>query len=64
MANLRDHPLTIFIGHHDGLAERLIAAHSDDGRGRCAACLIGAQAGNQPWPCTIRRCAEVAGGRR
>jgi hypothetical protein len=43
-----------------GMAERLIAEHEDDGRGRCRGCPVGGQRGQHSWPCTIRQAAEEA----
>jgi len=43
-----------------GMAERLIAEHADDGRGRCRGCPVGGQRGQHSWPCTIRQAADEA----
>lgn len=43
-----------------GLAERLLAEHRDDGRGRCVRCALGAQRGFATWPCTIYVAAAAA----
>ena len=43
-----------------GTAERLLAAHVDDGTGRCAVCSSGAQAGRYTWPCQLRMVAVRA----
>jgi hypothetical protein len=60
VAALHDHPLVVLIDSRPGMAERLLVEHRDDGTGRCASCRIGGQAGNQRWPCLLRRCAELA----
>lgn len=36
-----------------GSGERLVVEHRNDGSGRCRVCTIGAQAGNQQWPCWL-----------
>ena len=46
-------PMIALICGQDGMAERLLAQHVDDGRGRCRACPVGGQQGYQRWPCTI-----------
>ncbi|TQM15610.1 hypothetical protein [Pseudonocardia kunmingensis] len=44
-----------------GMATRLLAAHVDDGAGRCRVCSIGGQAGRAAaWPCLIRLYADQA----
>jgi hypothetical protein len=41
-----------------GTAERLLADHVDDGRGRCRRCTIGGQAGHHLWPCRLHDLAR------
>jgi hypothetical protein len=53
-------PLVQMILSQPGMAERLIAEHADDGRGRCRGCPVGGQRGRHSWPCTIRQAAEEA----
>jgi len=43
-----------------GMAERLIAEHADDGRGRCPPTGHPRQRGQHSWPCTIRQAADEA----
>lgn len=54
-------PLVALIVSQPGMSARLLAAHGDDGRGRCRVCSDGAQAGRHRWPCTIHRHATEAG---
>jgi len=53
-------PLVQMILGQPGMSERLIDEHQDDGRGRCRACPVGGQRGQQSWPCTIRQAADTA----
>ncbi len=53
-------PLVEFMVRNAGLAEALIGEHTDDGRGYCRACALGAQRGYRRFPCDIRRTAEQA----
>jgi len=53
-------PLVQMILGEPGMADRLIAEHSDDGRGRCRGCPVGGQRGQHTWPCTIRQAADEA----
>jgi hypothetical protein len=53
-------PLVQMILSQPGMAERLLAAHADDGRGRCGGCPVGGQQGQHSWPCTIYRAAAEA----
>jgi hypothetical protein len=53
-------PLVEMILSQPGMAERLMAEHSDDGRGRCRGCPVGGQRGRHAWPCTIYQAAEEA----
>jgi hypothetical protein len=43
-----------------GLSERLMAEHVADRNGKCKACAIGAQGGNQVWPCSICSATKAA----
>ena len=52
-------PLVEFL-RGEGRAERLLAEHHDDGRGRCAVCSTGAQTGRVRWPCSIAAAARAA----
>ena len=56
--------LITFIVAEPAMADRLIRTHVPDEHGRCRACPIGAQAGNQQWPCTLRLAADAAKARR
>ena len=51
--------LIAFIVAEPGMADRLIRAHVPDDQGRCRACPIGAQAGQQRWPCALRSAADA-----
>ena len=53
-------PLVQFIVNNPGLADALLAAHVDDGRGHCRTCGLGAQRGHHRHPCNIRCTAERA----
>ena len=53
-------PIVVFIADQPGLAARLIAAHADDGTGRCRVCSGGAQAGRHRWPCQLHHYARRA----
>jgi hypothetical protein len=53
-------PLVQMILNQPGMAERLIAEHTDDGSGRCRGCPVGGQRGLHAWPCTLRLAAEEA----
>lgn len=53
-------PLVALIVSQPGMAERLLARHVDDGRGRCRVCTSGAQAMHHRWPCSIHRAATEA----
>lgn len=52
--------LITFVASNRGAAEKLIAEHVNDGRGRCRSCVIGNSAGHMPWPCLLRQVAEAA----
>jgi len=47
-----DSPIVEFMVNN-GLADRLLAEHVDDGTGRCRVCSDGAQRGHHTWPCRI-----------
>ena len=51
-------PLVALIRSQPGMAERLLAEHADDGRGRCRVCSAGGQTGRFRWPCTLHRSAH------
>lgn len=53
-------PLVALIVSQPGMAERLLAQHTDDGNGRCRVCTSGAQAARYPWPCSIHVAAALA----
>lgn len=53
-------PLVDLIRGQQGMADRLLAQHVDDGHGRCAVCRGGAQTGRYAWPCTTARAAVRA----
>ncbi len=44
--------MVVDVSHLDGVPERLLAAHHDDGRGYCHGCHL-PQSGDQKWPCTL-----------
>jgi len=52
--------LVALIRSEEGMAERLLAEHADDGSGRCRTCSGGGQTGHYRWPCTLHRCAALA----
>ena len=54
------HPIAEFIAREPGMVARLLAAHVDDGRGRCRVCSNSAQARRAPWPCLIHLYAAQA----
>jgi hypothetical protein len=47
-----------FIVRHNGLADRLMADHTDNGDGWCAACAE--RLGYRAWPCPVYRFAQRA----
>lgn len=49
--------LAVLIQSQPGMAERLLAEHTDDESGHCRSCSNGGQTGHYRWPCTIYRCA-------
>lgn len=53
-------PLVALIRSQPGMAERLLADHTDDGTGRCRCCSSGGQTGRYQWPCAIHRSATQA----
>jgi hypothetical protein len=53
-------PLVMLIRSQPGMAQRLLAQHTDDGTGRCRVCSGGGQTGRFRWPCTLHRCATDA----
>ncbi|GEL21004.1 hypothetical protein PA7_48410 [Pseudonocardia asaccharolytica DSM 44247 = NBRC 16224] len=53
-------PLEEFMVQNPGLADALIGQHTDEGRGYCQTCALGAQHGYRRYPCDIRRMAEHA----
>ena len=53
-------PLVALIVSQPGMADRLLAEHTDDGHGRCRVCTCGGQAVRQRWPCTIHHSALQA----
>jgi hypothetical protein len=53
-------PLVILIQSEPGMAQRLLAEHTDDGTGRCRVCSTGGQSGRFQWPCTLHRSAADA----
>ena len=53
-------PLVELIVSQPGLAQRLLAHHADDGKGRCRLCTLGAQTGHHRFPCTIHVAATHA----
>ena len=53
-------PLVALIRSQPGMAERLLADHTDDGTGRCRCCSSGGQTGRYQWPCAIHRSAAQA----
>lgn len=53
-------PLVALIQSQPGMADRLLADHTDDGTGRCRRCSAGGQTGRYQWPCAIHRSATQA----
>jgi hypothetical protein len=47
-----------FIAGHNGLADRLMADHTDNGDGWCAACAE--RLGHRRWPCPVYNFAQHA----
>jgi hypothetical protein len=54
------HLTVLTIAAAPGTADRLLAVHVNDGRGRCRICTIGGQAGHQQWPCWLYTAALEA----
>lgn len=54
-----DQPLIIFITVQ-GLGDKLLSLHVDDGTGHCATCSAGGQTGHYRWPCQIHDNALAA----
>ena len=52
--------LVTLMAAEPGMAQRLLAVHTDDGTGRCRVCTSGAQAARQHWPCPLHGLAERA----
>lgn len=52
--------IVVAIAEMPGMAERLLATHTDDGTGRCVVCSAGAQSGRYVWPCTLCTIAAQA----
>ncbi|OLT01083.1 hypothetical protein BJF90_33540 [Pseudonocardia sp. CNS-004] len=55
--------LITFIAGEPGMAQRMLAEHTDDGTGHCRVCTTGGQAGRHIWPCPLRGLAEQASTR-
>ncbi|OLT21873.1 hypothetical protein BJF78_33740 [Pseudonocardia sp. CNS-139] len=55
--------LAVFIAAETGMADRILAAHVPDVRGRCCGC-PNSSTGNMPWPCALRAAAVGAQTRR
>lgn len=52
--------LVILIANQEGMAERIVGQHTDDGSGHCRLCTSGAQTGNYRWPCQTYLAARGA----
>jgi len=52
--------LVRFLRHQPTAVQRLVAAHVDDGAGRCAICPVSGQGGRMPWPCVLAVAAGAA----
>jgi hypothetical protein len=52
--------LVQFLGHQPTAVRRLVAAHVDDGSGRCVTCALAGQGGRLQWPCLISVAAGLA----
>jgi hypothetical protein len=55
------HPTVEFIAR-EGMAERLLTDHRNDGTGRCRVCSSGPQAARKVWPCPLHEYARLATG--
>lgn len=53
------HPLVEFLVAQPTATARLLAQHTDDGRGYCRGCSC-SQGGRPKWPCTIHHYATEA----
>lgn len=53
-------PLAAFLTAQPEAVTALLAAHVDDGYGRCRACTIGGQRGRTTWPCSLYGAASAA----
>lgn len=52
--------IVVAIAAMPGMAQQLLATHTDDGTGRCVVCSGGAQSGRYVWPCTLCTIARQA----
>ena len=52
--------LVRFLRHQPTAVQRLVAAHVDDGAGRCTTCPVSGQGGRMPWPCVLAVAASAA----
>ena len=53
-------PLAAFLTTQPEAVAALLAAHVDDGHGRCRACTVGGQRGRTTWPCSLYGAAAAA----
>ena len=53
-------PMVALIRSQEGMADRLLAEHVDNGHGRCSACPVGGQQGHLRWLCAIFSYARTA----
>lgn len=60
MSEDRLSPLAAFLIAQPEAVTALLAAHIDDGHGRCRACTIGGQGGRATWPCSLYGAASAA----
>jgi hypothetical protein len=52
--------LVRFLDHQPTAVGRLVAAHVDDGSGRCATCVVSGRGGRLRWPCLISLAVQLA----
>ena len=52
--------LAAFLTGEPTAVTALLAAHVDDGHGRCRACTVGGQRGHATWPCSLFGAASAA----
>ncbi|GAA1240576.1 hypothetical protein GCM10009609_00260 [Pseudonocardia aurantiaca] len=53
-------PIVAFMASDGGIVTRILTEHVSDRSGRCRVCGLGAQSGNQEWPCRLHGYASLA----